>query len=69
MGKVTGWGIELKGYNIPNMKQFQLSEMHTVTGVIGGFLIGLGSGYALWKYPWDLFLPTGPGTKLPAAAG
>jgi len=54
---------------MPNMKEFKLSRMHIVTGVIGGFVIGLGSGYALWKYPRDLFLPTGPGTKLPAAAG
>ena len=52
---------------MPNMKQFQLSRMHIVTGVIGGFVIGLGSGYALWKYPRDLFLRTVPGTKLRAA--
>jgi hypothetical protein len=52
---------------MPNMKQSQLREMHIVTGVIVGFVIGLGSGYALWKYPRDLFLPTGPETKLPAA--
>ena len=52
---------------MPNMEQSQLSEMHIVTGVIGGFVIGLVAGYALWKYPRDLFLPTGPETKLPAA--
>ena len=45
--KTTGWGIELKEYNMPNMKEFKLSRMHIVTGVIGGFVIGLGSGYAL----------------------
>ena len=50
-----------------NMKQFQLSQMHIVTVVIGGFLIGLGSGYALWKYPRGLFLGTVPETKLRAA--
>ena len=41
--------------------------MHIVTGTIGGFVIGLGSGYGLWEYPRDLFLRTVPGTKLPAA--
>ena len=66
-GKITGWGIELKGYNMPNTKQFQLSQMHIVTVVIGGFVIGRGSGYALWKYPRDLFLVTVVGTNLPEA--
>jgi hypothetical protein len=49
------------------MKQFQLSQMHILTGVIVGFVIGLGPGYALWQYPRDLFLGTVPGTKLRAA--
>ena len=43
---------------MPNMKEFKLSRMHIVTGVIGGFVIGLGSGYALWKYLRNLFLRT-----------
>ena len=52
---------------MPNMKQFQLSPINIVTGVVGGFLIGLGFGYALWKYLRDLFLGTVQGTKLSAA--
>jgi membrane-associated phospholipid phosphatase len=52
---------------MPNMKRFQLSQMHIVTVVIGGFVIGLGSGYALWKYLRNLFLRTVPVTRLRAA--
>jgi clan AA aspartic protease (TIGR02281 family) len=56
---------------MPNMKQFQSGRMLIVTNiagfVIGGFLIGLGAGYALWKYPEDLFLDTDMETELPTA--
>ena len=52
---------------MPNMKEFKLSRMHIVTGVIGGFVIGLGSGYALWEYLRNLFLRTVPVTRLRAA--
>ena len=52
---------------MPNMKQFQLSQMHIVMGVIGRFVIGLGFGYALWEYPRNLFLVTVVGTNLPEA--
>ena len=68
--KTTGWGTELKKYNMSNMKEFKLSRMHIVTGVIGvigGFVIGLGSGYALLKYLRNLFLRTVPVTRLRAA--
>jgi hypothetical protein len=51
------------------MRHFQLSQMHIVTVEIGGFVIGIGFGYALWKYPRDLFLGTVPETKLWGSAG
>ena len=65
--KITGWAKELKGYNMPNMKQFQPGQKLIVISVIGGFVIGLGAGYALWEYPEYLLLETVPRIESPAA--
>ena len=67
--KITGWAKELKGYNMPNMKQFQPGQKLIVISVIGGFVIGLGAGYALWKYPEYLLLETVPRIESPASTG
>ena len=60
--KITGWAIELKGYNMPNMKQFQSGRILILTSATG-FLIGLGAGYALWKYPGAVSLEAVQGTE------
>lgn len=60
MEKITGWAIELKGYNMPNMKQFQSGRTLIVTSVLM-FMIGLGAGYMLWRYPANPFLGAAPG--------
>ena len=52
---------------MPNMKQFQPGQKLIVITVIAGFVIGLGAGYALWKYPDDLLLETVPEIEPPAA--
>ena len=65
--KITGWAKELKGYNMPNMKQFQPGQKLIVISVIGGFVIGLGAGYALWEYPEYLLLETVARIDSPAA--
>jgi len=65
--KITGWAIELKGYNMPNMKQFQSGRTLIVTSVLM-FLIGLGAGYALWRYPANPLLETAPGPEAPTTS-
>ena len=52
---------------MPNMKQFQPGQKFIVISVIGGFVIGLGGGYALWEYPEYLLLETVPRIESPAA--
>ena len=55
---------------MPNMKQFQSGRMLVATSLLGlvsgGFVIGLGAGYALWEYPVAPLLDTVLGGESPA---
>ena len=51
---------------MPNMKQFQSGQQSIVISVIGGFVIGLTAGYALWKDPEYLLPETAPRIESPA---
>ena len=48
------------------MKQFQSGRQLNIISVIGGFVIGLSAGYALWKDPEYLLPETVPGIESPA---
>ena len=48
------------------MKQFQSDQQSIVISVIGGFVIGLTAGYALWKDPEYLLPETAPRIESPA---
>jgi len=50
-----------------NMKQFQSGQQLVVISVIGGFVIGLSAGYALWKDPEYVLPETVPGIESRAA--
>ncbi len=47
---------------MPNMKQFQPGRILILTNATG-FLIVLGAGYALWKYPGAIALAAVQGTE------